>query len=119
MVNDIKYFPFDENKEVVHPNEAGPISIIVFNDVACDKQDNIRAFFSMGIHRLIKCFDFCQMYPRIPKHLIRDNVNFSVLFSKFKELCSACCDNKYGCSIIDKGNKRYRKWFDCFINFSN
>ena len=143
-VNDIKYFPFNEHGEVVQPNEAQPNSIIVFDDVACDKQDNIRAFFSMGRHRLIDCFYLCQTYARIPKHLIRDNVNFLVLFkqdemnlkhiyddhvntdmsfSKFKELCSACWDNKYGFLVIDKDNEinqgRYRKCFDCFINLRN
>ena len=44
-VNEIEYFPFNEHEEVVQPNEAQPNSIIVFDDVASDKQDNIRAFF--------------------------------------------------------------------------
>ena len=79
-VNDMKYFPFNEHGEVVQPNEARPNSIIVFDDVACNKQDNIRAFFSMGRHRLIDCFYLCQTYARIAKHLIRDNVNFFVSY---------------------------------------
>ena len=54
-VNYIKYFPSNEHREVVQPNEARPDSIIVFDDVAYDKQDNIRKFFSMGRHKLIDC----------------------------------------------------------------
>ena len=34
----------------------------------------------MGRHRLIDCFYLCQTYAQIPKHLIRDNLNFLVLF---------------------------------------
>ena len=140
-VNEIEYFPFNEHEEVVQPSKAQPNSIVAFDDVACDKQDNIRAFFSMGRHRLIDCFYLCQTYARIPKHLIRDNVTFLVLFrqdemnlkhiysddvntdmpySKFKKLCSACWNNdKYGFVVIDKDNEinhgRYRKGFNCFI----
>ena len=40
-MNDIEYFPFNEHEEVVQPNEAQPSSIMVFNDVPCNKQDNI------------------------------------------------------------------------------
>ena len=78
----LNIFPFNEHEEVVHPNEAQPNSIIVFDAVACDKQDNIQEFVSMGQHRLIDCFHLCQTYARIPKHLIHDNVNFLVLLRK-------------------------------------
>ena len=82
--------------------------------------------FFPWVDRLIDCFYLCQTYARIPKHLIRDNVNSIVLFkqdemnlkhiyddhfntdmsfSKFKELCSACWDNKYGFLVIDKDNE--------------
>ena len=144
-MNEIEYFPFNKHEEVVQPNEAQPNSIIVFDDVACDRQDNIRAFFSMGRYRLIDCFYLCRTYVRILKHLIGDNVNFLVLFrqdemnlkhiydghvntdmsySKFKELCIACWNNdKYDFVVIDKDNEinqgRYRKGFDCFINLRN
>ena len=72
----------------------------------------------MGRHGLI---DLCQTHSRIPKHLVRDNVNFLVLFrqdemnlkhiyddhvntdmpySKFKELCSACWNNGKMSSLL-------------------
>ena len=88
----------EEHGEIVQPNEAWPNSIIVFDDVACVKQDNIRAFFSMGRHRLIECFYLSQTYARIPKDLIR-----FLVFDKDNEI----------------NQERYRKCFDCFINLRN
>ena len=81
-VDGVKYFPFDEHEQVVTPSDAFPNSVIIFDDVACEKQDNIRAFFSIGRHENIDCFYLCQTYARIPKHLVRDNVNLLVLFKQ-------------------------------------
>ena len=110
-VNDVKYFPFCEHEGVVSPNEAKPNSIFIFDDVACEKQDNVRAFFCMGRHVNVDNFYLCQTYDRIPKQLVRDNTNLLVLFgqdetnlkhvyenhvntdmtdAKFRDLCSAC-----------------------------
>ena len=40
-VNERDDFPFMEHEKVVQPNEAHPNSITVFDNVACDKKDNI------------------------------------------------------------------------------
>lgn len=135
-----QYFPFSEHEEVVSPSDALPNSIMIFDDVACEKQDNVRAFFCMGRHKNVDCFYLCQSYARIPKHLIRDNVNLLAIFRQdevnvrhiyddhvnsdmtfvhFKELCGKCWrDGKYGFLVIDKdkpiNSGRYRKGFDCF-----
>ena len=53
---------------------------MIFDDVACEKQDHIRSFFCMGRHNLIDSFHLCQTYTQVPKHLVRDNCNFLVLF---------------------------------------
>lgn len=143
---DIQYFPFSEHETVVAPDDALPNSIMVFDDVACEKQDNMRAFFCMGRHKNVDCFYLCQSYARIPKHLVRDNVNVLIIFrqddvnlkhiyndhvnsdmtyTRFKDLCSACWkDDKYGFLLIDKeravNGGRYRKGFDCFaINIAH
>lgn len=141
-VKGVKYFPFADHEQVIKPEEAGSNSIMIFDDIACEKQDNVRAFFCMGRHRDVDCFYLCQTYARIPKHLVRDNTNLLVLFkqdemnlkhvyddhvntdmsyAQFKSLCSKCWnDDKYGFVVIDKdrelNNGRYRKGFDCFIN---
>lgn len=140
----IGYYPFSEHEEVIKPEDALSNSIIIFDDVACEKQDNIRAFFCMGRHQNVDCFYLCQTYTRIPKHLVRDNANLLVLFKQddmnlkhiyedhvntdmnytdFKTICSTCWnDSKYDFLVIDKDRPlnegRYRKGFDCFINIS-
>ena len=64
----------------------------------------------------------CQMYSRIPKHLVRDNANFMMIFrqdemnlkhiyndhlntdmpfSQFRDLCATCWRDKYGFLVID------------------
>lgn len=140
-IPEIGYFIFTENDDVFHPNEVKPNSIIIFDDVACERQNNIRNYFVMGRHNDIDSFYLCQTYSHIPKQLIRDNANFLVLFKqddtnlrhvyndhvntdmkydKFKEVCSiAWSKSKNSCFIIDKDrpiNKgRYRIGFDEFI----
>lgn len=139
-LDDIQYFPFSEHDEVVSTDNVLPDSIMIFDDVACEKQNNIRAFFCMGRHKDVDCFYLCQSYTRIPKHLVRDNVNMLVLFrqddtnlkhvyddhvnsdmpfTQFKELCNKCWrDDKYGFIVIDRDSPidagRYRKGFDRF-----
>lgn len=141
-VKGIGYFPFQDHDQVIKPEDARPNSVMIFDDVACEKQDNMRAFFCMGRHRDVDSFYLCQTYARIPKHLVRDNTNFLILFrqddmnlrhiyddhvntdmsyTQFKDLCSACWnEGKYSFMVIDKdrdvNDGRYRKGFDCFIN---
>jgi len=135
-IYEIGYFTFSNNSNVVPPSEARPNSIFVFDDVAYDKQDTVREYFSMGRHSHVDCFYLCQSYARIRKHLIRDNANLLILFKQdgtnlkhvyndhvntdmsykdFSELCRNCWQQKYGFLMIDKDsaltNRRYRKGF--------
>nr|CAH7765374.1 unnamed protein product [Callosobruchus chinensis] len=73
----VKYFLFNASENIMHPSEARPNSTIIFDDVACDNQDVIREYFSMGRHNQIDSFYLCQTYAKILKHLIRYNF-FSV-----------------------------------------
>jgi len=81
-IEKISYFTFSNNNDVVLSNGALPNSIFVFDDVACDQQDAIREYFAMGRHADVNCFYLCQTYARIPKHLIRDNVNLLILLKQ-------------------------------------
>jgi len=135
-VDKIGYFTFSNNNNVVPSSEARPNSIFVFDNVACDKQDTVREYFSMGRRMShVVCFYLCQSYARIPKHLIRDNANLLILFKQdgtnlkhvfndhvnidmpyedFSELYRNCCiQQKYGFLVIDKDsaliNGRYSK----------
>ena len=116
-----------------------PNFIFIFDDVACDKKDAVREYFSMGCHVNVDCFYFCQTYARIPKHLIRDNANLLILFKQdcinlkhvyndhvntdmsvfIDEFClyRDCWQTKYGFLVIDKDRalkERYRKGFNKF-----
>ena len=69
-INGIGYYAFFNNRDVIPPTEALPNSIFVFDDVACDNQNTIREYISVGRHTNIDCFYLCQTYAKIPKHLI-------------------------------------------------
>lgn len=138
-IDEIRYFTFSNNSDVVPPSEALPNSIFIFDDVACDKQDAIREYFAMGRHSSVDCFYLCQTYAKIPKHLIRDNANLLILFKQdgtnlkhvyndhvntdmsyddFRAFCQKCWQHEYGFAVIDKDslqtNGRYRKGFNDF-----
>lgn len=134
-------YTFSDNDSVIPPEFAEPNSIFIFDDVICDKQNNIKTYFCMGRHKDIDCFYLTQSYTHIPKHLIRENANLLVLFrqdelslrhiyndcgvstdmrfDRFKEICHNCWKKKYGFLVIDTesdvNNGKYRKGFDCFI----
>jgi len=42
------YHTFSHNDRVLDPSEANNISIMIFHDAACEKQDNIRSYFFMS-----------------------------------------------------------------------
>jgi hypothetical protein len=136
----ISYFAFNDKEQILDPSNANPNSIFIFDDVACENQDVIRKYFSMGRHSLVDCFYAAQSYARIPKHLIRDNANLIILFPQdhmnmkhvyddhvntdmsfpnFMKLCSICWKEPYKFLVIDKDsalNKgRYRRGFDEYI----
>ena len=140
LVDGIEYFPYSDNAEIVPPRDARPDSIFVFDDVACDEQNAIREYFSMGRHANVDCFYLCQSYARIPKHLIRDNANFLMLFKQdgtnlrhvyndhvntdmtfesFNDLCARCWRRRYDFVVIDKDSSmyegRYRRGFNEFV----
>ena len=134
------YHTFSQNESVLPPSKAKNNSIMIFDDVACEKQDNIRSYFCMGRHKNIDSFYLCQTYTHIPKHLIRDNANMIIMFKQddlnmrhiyrdhintdmsydsFMKICQKCWNDKYGFLLISKDDDmdkgRYRKGFDQFI----
>lgn len=136
------FFVFSENKEVIHPNDALTNALMIFDDVACENQINIRNYFAMGRHKQIDCFYLSQTYSKIPKQLIRDNVNLLIIFkqdevnlkhiytehvntdmewNEFKKLCSAIWKDRFDFLLINKdcslNEGRFRQGFDIFIYF--
>lgn len=140
-IKGLGYHTFSCNDDVIHPSKAKPNSIMIFDDVLCDKQNNISAYFCMGRHRGVDCFYLAQTYTRIPKHLVRDNANLLILFKQddmnlkhiyndyaigcdmkfddFRSMCNKVWREKYGFVVIDLDSDvnegRYRKGFDSFV----
>lgn len=140
-VPEAKLFVFNDNEDVIPPSDALRHTIMIFDDVICENQNNIRNYFTMGRHKQIDCFYLSQTYSKVPKQLIRDNANLLIIFKqdetnlkhiynehvttdidwfKFKKLCSSTWRDKFSFLLINKDcdmNKgRYRKGFDTFIH---
>lgn len=138
----VQFFIYSNNKDVIPPDKALSNSIFIFDDVACENQINIRNYFCMGRHKLIDCFYLTQTYSKVPKQLVRDNVNFLIIFkqddinlkhiydehvnsdmswNEFRNLCSVIWKDAFSFLIINKdcalNNGRYRLKFDTFIKF--
>lgn len=140
-VPEVGYFTFDNSEDVPSPETAKENSVMVFDDVACDSQDQMRAYFSMGRHKSVDCFYLSQSYTRVPKHLLRDNANLLLLFrqddlnlkhvydehvnsdmsfTQFKNLCTDCWNkDRFSfvvvCKDFDLNAGRYRCGLDTFV----
>lgn len=142
LVSNVSLSKYRENDDVISPNDAKPNSIIIFDDVACENQNNIRDYFAMGRHKNIDCFYLNQTYSKIPKQLIRDNANLIILFKQddinlkhayeehvgtdmtwptFREMCTKIWKEPYNYVVINKDCKKnegcYRNTFDTFVVF--
>lgn len=140
-IPEIGYFPSENTGEYLQPNDAKPNSIIIFDDCITDEQNVIKAYFSRGRHNKIDSFYLTQCYTKVPKHLIRDNANFLIIFPQddinlkhiydehvsgdmnFKEFQLMCRqiwgEGKYSVVVINKNETmdsgRYRKGFDTIV----
>lgn len=137
-IPEMGYFASDE---AIPPlNELSTNSIIIFDDVTTEKQTEIKNIFSAGRHKNLDSFYLSQTYTAIPKHLLRDNMNFLIIFRQdllnlkhihsdhvgadltfqvFQKMCSTAWEDAHGFFVIAKdfemNNGRYRKGFDCFF----
>ena len=142
-VPEIGYFTFNDSESVPSPDIIQPYSVMIFDDVASDsnKNQHLRAYFSMGRHKHVDSFFLCQTYSTVPKQLVRDNANVILLFrqditnlrhvfedhvipdmkfEKFCEMCSLAWNaSDFGCLMINKecdlNDGRYRVGFDNYI----
>jgi hypothetical protein len=142
LVPNISLSKYQNNEQILSPHEAQPYSVMIFDDVACENQSNIRDYFAMGRHKVLDCFYLNQTYSKIPKQLVRDNANLLILFkqddinlrhvydehvntdmswSEFREMCSKIWSEPYNYLVINKDcakNKGcYRLNFDTFVMF--
>lgn len=144
LVPDVSFAKYSDGELILSPHDAKSDSVIIFDDVACEKQSNMRDYFALGRHKNIDCFYLNQTYTKIPKQLVRDNANILVLFKQddinlrhiydehvntdmtwveFREMCSKIWSEPYNYLIINKdcskNNGCYRMKFDTFVNFDS
>lgn len=138
----VQYHEFSSADELMEPQDVKANSIIVFDDVICEKnQEIIRKYYSLGRHRGVDSFYLTTTYARVGKHLIRDNCNFLIIFQQnelnlkhiyddmgvgchmrldeFRKFCFECWRIKYGFVVIDLDSEincgRYRKGFADYL----
>lgn len=139
-ISDVMLFKYNASDEIMQPDQAKPYSVFIFDDVSCENQHTIQRYFAMGRHNEIDCIYIGQTYSKIPKQLIRDNVNFIIIFKqddtnlkhvytdhvggdmtfeKFKDLSNKAWEDRFGFVVIDKErdliNGRYRIGVDRFV----
>lgn len=134
----VQYREFSASDDVIEPKDASPNSIIIFDDVICEKnQEIIRKYYSLGRHQSVDSFYLTTTYARVGKHLIRDNCNLIIFFrqndlnlrhiysdmgvgchmsfDRFQQFCLECWRERYGFAVIDMDSDledgRYRKGF--------
>lgn len=139
----VEYHQYSNSDEMIEPKDVRPNSIVIFDDVICEKnQDIIKQYFSMGRHQSVDSFYLTTTYTRVSKHLIRDNCNFLIFFrqdelnlrhifndmgvvchmkfDQFQQFCFDCWGvGTHGFAVIDLDsdvdNGRYRKGFANFL----
>lgn len=139
-IPEVTLYKYNANEEIMEPSQAKPYSIFLFDDVSSENHNIIRMYFAMGRHNHIDSIYIGQTYSKIPKQLIRDNVNLLVIFKqdetnlkhiynehvgvdmsydKFKQICKRAWNEKYSFLVINKdqdlNNGRYRVKFDKYI----
>jgi hypothetical protein len=138
--DDIGYYTFSNTADIIEPDDIPPFSVIILDDISCERQNIVKQYFSMGRHKQVDCFYLCQSYFQIPRHLVRENcnmllifeqdhfntlniykshVNSDVSFDVFVDMCKKCWIDKHGFLFINKDcnikDGRYRKGFNTII----
>ena len=113
---------------------------MVFDDVINCTQNAAKKYMCLGRHSFTDCCYLSQTYSKIPKQLIRDNINMIVVypqddlnlkhifddhvtshltFSQFKKLCHKCWLKKHNFLVsmkeFDANYGMYRSGFSTFI----
>lgn len=139
-IPEVNYRAYSNNDDIPPPDQVEPSSIMIFDDIASEKQHLVREYFCLGRHFEVDSFYLCQSYAQIPKHLVRDNLNLLLLFQMdllnlrnvynshvnsdmsfecFQQMCRRCWEKPHGFLLINKDCKiaegRYRKSFNTHI----
>jgi GTPase SAR1 family protein len=127
-LNEIESYFFDNCDDIISVDECKPNSLVIFDDCILEKQSVIRDYFVRSRPKNISCIYLSQCYSLVDLQVIRNNLNFLILFKQnnhyinmiwndhigsdktleeFKIFLNKCWKNKYGFASIDLKNRRY------------
>lgn len=139
--NSVKANFYTDCSKIPDPAELNPKekNLLILDDCFLGPQNKAEAYYTRGRHNNCDTFYISQNYFRLPRHTIRENANFIVLFpqdaknlmhihadhcdddmsiTEFKKFCRSTWESKYNFVTIDltsdKLNGKYRKNLDCF-----
>lgn len=55
-LDEIQYFSFSEHEAVIPPDKALPDSLMIFDDITCEKRDNVKSIVLHGTPRARRLF---------------------------------------------------------------
>ena len=139
---DVKVSFYEDCNQIPDPSElkVNEKNLLILDDCLLEKQNKAEAYYTRGRHNNCDTFYISQNYFRLPRHTIRENSNFIILFpqdnknlshihsdhcnldmdiNEFKAFCNQVWDGKsYNFVTTDltstKFNGKYRKNFDVF-----
>ena len=136
---------YEDPEDIPDPNvfDKQDKNLIIFDDIMTDKnQSKPGAFFTRSRHNNIDCIYISQNYYHLPRHTIRSNSNFLILFNldprdtanlytdsgasvdfkdinKFRQLCERAWSRKYGYLVIDKSKEDLNQKYRCQLEIEN
>jgi len=138
---DIETFFFDKSEDVPDPSSLDKTknNLMIFDDLMLENTAMCEKYYTRGRHANCDCFFLSQNFIEIPKHSIRDNFNFLIMFPQdevnlksvwnacascdmkfedFKNFCRQVWQKKHNYVVIDKTREisdgRYREGIDKF-----
>ncbi len=122
---------YEDSAAIPDPNQIDKTNknLIVFDDIMTDKNQSAPgAFFTRGRHNNIDSIYISQNYYHLPRHTIRTNSNFLILFkldstdtdhlyrdsgasvdfndiNEFRQICKKAWNKQYGYLVIDKSKR--------------
>jgi len=131
---------YNDSVHIPDPKELNPNekNLLILDDCFLGKQNKAEAYYTRGRHNNCDTIYISQNYFRLPRHTIRENSNFIILFpqdtknlnhiyadhctdisrDEFKTFCKKVWENIHNFVTIDLTstpmNGKYRKNLDCF-----
>ena len=79
---------YDDWKNIPDPSALDPMqkNLLLLDDCFLGKQNKAEAYYTRGRHNKCDTIYIAQNYFRLPRHTIRENSNFIILFPKTRRI---------------------------------